>query len=209
MNNNKRKNNKKSSYNKYKSYLVLLLAFAMSTASISFAANVIYQSDTNKETKSSEELALEIYSNPYYMGTKELEPSAEVVEEPTGVRVAENLKRFGELSSKNSKAIITLEDREDQAITSDTIKYIKHTQGITIVPDSSYIWDLRTSNGKWMLSIFDQNVQHQAKNGFYMVSGKTYYFDSDGYMYIGTMMDERDTVYVFGESGELIYKNPA
>ena len=42
-----------------------------------------------------------------------------------------------------------------------------------------------------------------------MVDGKTYYFDDDGYMYVGTMMDERDTVYIFAESGEMIYKNPA
>ena len=194
---------------KYKTYLTMILVFAIAFTSISFASNVIYSKNTNNQNQI-ESTAYNIYADPYYLSeTTELQPSAEIIEEPTGVRVAENLKRFGDFSSHFSKAIIRIEDSEDPPLTADTIKYIKHTQGITIVPTGSYNWEQTNKAGKWELYIFDQNVQRKAQSGFYMVDGKTYYFDNEGYMYVGTMMDERDTVYIFAESGELIYKNPA
>lgn len=192
----------------YNKYCVLILVFAFAITSFSFASNVIYSSQTNNNVKTQGEIDKEILNNPCYFETTVLEPYAETYEEPTGVRVADNLKKIGEYSSKNSKAIIRIEDTEDQPLTSDAIKYIKHTQSITIVPKGSYFWEKTTIAGKWKLGIFDKNTQRQAQSGFYMVDGKTYYFDDDGYMYVGTMMDERDTVYVFAESGELIYKNP-
>ena len=195
--------------NNYKQYCILILAFAFAISSFSFASNVIYSSQSNNNVKTQDDINKEILNNPYYFETSVLEPYAETYEEPTGVRVADNLKKFGEYSSKNSKAIIRIEDTEDQPLTSDAIKYIKHTQSITIVPDGSYYWEKTTIAGKWKLSIFDKNTQREAQSGFYMVDGKTYYFDENGYMYVGTMMDERDTVYIFAESGEMIYKNPA
>ena len=197
--------------NKYislKKNVLLTIVFACAFTSFSFASNVIY-SNQNNNVKTEDEIIKEILSDPYYSETTALEPYAETYEEPTGVRVADNLKKFGEYSSKTSKSIIRIEDTEDEPITADTIKYIKHTQSITIVPEGSYFWEKTTIARKWKLGIFDKNTQRQAQSGFYMVDGKTYYFDDDGYMYVGTLMDERDTVYIFAESGEMIYKNPA
>ena len=192
--------------NRFMKYAVSLILYVLLFVSISFASNVIYAPSTKDED--TVETTENIFSNPYYLETIELKPSAEYIEEPTGVRVAENLKKFGELSSRYSKNIIRLEDSEDKPVTSDTIKFIKHTQSITIVPDGSYTWYKKGTIGKWGLDILDTSLQHEAQNGFYLVDGKTYYFDENGYMYVGTLMDERDTVYIFSESGELIYKNP-
>lgn len=201
--------NKIINLQKLKSYYKIILVFAFSITSFSFASNVVYSSQSNNNVKTEDELIKEILSDPYYFETTVLEPFAETYEEPTGVRTADNLKKFGEYSSKNSKAVIRIEDTEDPPITSDKIKYIKHTQSITIVPEGSYTWSQTNKAKRWTLSIFDANNQRQAQNGFYMVGDKTYYFDDNGYMYVGTMMDERDTVYIFADSGELIYKNPA
>ena len=45
----------------------------------------------------------------------------------------------------------------------------------------------------------------QAKNGFYKVNGKTYYFDKDGIMVLGFAEDDIGNTYFFSyETGELI-----
>ena len=100
---NNNKKNKKCKINE--KYYFLILVFICAMTSISLASNVIYSSQTNNKNATEE---YNMYADPYYLETTKLEPYAETYEEPTGVRVADNLKKFGEYSSKTSKAIIRI-----------------------------------------------------------------------------------------------------
>lgn len=183
-------------------FILIIIINIFLISNLIFAASVIYQPQKENEVETSfNEFSINETPPPF-------EPHEEPKELPTeSVRVAENLKKFGEISSKNSKAVIIMEEaNEDAPITQDSIKYIKHTQSITVVPDGSYTWQKSGTIGKWTLGIFNTDLQKRAENGFYQVDGKTYYFDKDGYMYVGKIMDDRDILYIFSETGEMIYK---
>ena len=83
---------------------------------------------------------------------------------------------------------------------------IRHTASITNVDDDRYniTTDTMTNRIK-MKIIYDITGEIEAKNGFYKVGGKTFYFDSDGLMVLGPALDDIGNYYFFSyETGELI-----
>lgn len=90
------------------------------------------------------------------------------------------------------------------------IRYIRHTQSITKVYDYEFEYDGAVN--KWVLHFVNDDkysinpYSGTARNGFYKIGDNTYYFDEDGYMYVGILIDERDTVYNFNEEGILVFE---
>lgn len=90
------------------------------------------------------------------------------------------------------------------------VRYIRHTQSITKVEDYEFTYDY--SVNKWTMHFVNEDKDSispysgMARNGFYKIGDKTYYFDNDGYMYVGILIDERDIVYNFNEEGELVFE---
>lgn len=83
---------------------------------------------------------------------------------------------------------------------------IRYTVSITNVDDGKYtlIYDPNSDRLK-MKVIIDNIYEYDAKNGFYKVNGKTYYFDETGHMVLGPCRDERGNYYFFSyETGELV-----
>ncbi len=51
--------------------------------------------------------------------------------------------------------------------------------------------------------------EFEAKNGFFKIDGKTYYFDKDGLMVLGAAVDSIGNFYFFSyETGELVEEIP-
>ena len=106
---------------------------------------------------------------------------------------------------KKENKIILSSDLYDEISTPSNITYIRHTNSITTVYDGTYVWSKTIDKDRWKLSIEDGLYYHgDAKSGFYKVDGKIYYFDKDGLMVTGEVLDERNIQYIFAESGELI-----
>lgn len=83
---------------------------------------------------------------------------------------------------------------------------IRHTASITNVDENRYAVsrDNKTERIK-MKIIYDNIGKIDAKNGFYKVSDKTFYFDEDGLMVLGPALDDIGNYYFFSyETGELI-----
>lgn len=83
---------------------------------------------------------------------------------------------------------------------------IRYTVSITNVDEYRYlIIEDKVSDRLRMKVIDNINGDFFAKNGFYKVKGKVYYFDSNGLMVLGPARDERGNYYFFSyETGELI-----
>lgn len=106
--------------------------------------------------------------------------------------------------SKNLIAPAELDERMK------TLPYtiIRHTPSIANVEDNEYeiLHDQKTGRIKVMLRSND-NVGTYAKNGFYKINGKTFYFDENCLMVLGRAIDNMGCEYYFSEeTGELIYE---
>ena len=86
---------------------------------------------------------------------------------------------------------------------------IRHTISITDVANDRY--ELITDGKRDRLRmrvIVDSTGIFDAKDGFYKVGEKIYYFDKDGYMVLGPAFDSRNNYFFFSyETGELITVN--
>lgn len=83
---------------------------------------------------------------------------------------------------------------------------IRYTVSITNVDENRYelIYDENFDRLR-MKVIADSIGMYDAKDGYYKVNGKTYYFDQFGLMVLGPCRDERGNYYFFSyETGELI-----
>ena len=82
---------------------------------------------------------------------------------------------------------------------------IRYTKSIADVDNDRYelINDSIRDRLK-MIVIVDSDGMFYAKDGFYKVGGKLYYFDNDGYMVLGPAVDSMNNYYFFSyETGEL------
>ena len=114
-------------------------------------------------------------------------------------------KKGFENPSKNIFSSNTLYDVNTN-IDPSLITIIRHTSSITNVEDGKYELHTDLKSGRLMMNIL-LGVEGiiQAKNGFYKVNGKTYYFDKDGVMVLGFAEDDIGNTYFFSyETGELI-----
>ena len=190
-----------------------------------FASNVIYQNDNTKSKKSIEE---ELKSNNRVSSVYEIEPSVKItydelngkktvdVEYPVdhdkyvedgsveeAVKPELTNRDFVRMTSENT--ILSLDEYYKSFVNeSSEYLYIRHTNSTTNVPDN-HEWneeiDNKTKKIKWVLTYWDYNEIRKAQSGFYKIMNSTYYFDEDGYMYVGKIMDERGNVYEFDENG--------
>lgn len=83
---------------------------------------------------------------------------------------------------------------------------IRHTASITDVDEDRYELVNDVRKDRMRLTIIVGGVgKFEAKNGFYKIDGKTYYFDEDGLMVLGPAYDDIGNYYFFSyETGELI-----
>ena len=87
---------------------------------------------------------------------------------------------------------------------------IRHTASITDVDEDRYELVNDVRKDRMRLTIIVGGVgKFEAKNGFYKIDGKTYYFDEDGLMVLGPAYDNIGNYYFFSyETGELIEEKP-
>ena len=86
---------------------------------------------------------------------------------------------------------------------------IRHTISITDVDNDRYelINDGIRDRLKMRIFVASTGI-FDAKDGFYKVGEKIYYFDKDGYMVLGPAVDSRDNHFFFSyETGELLKAN--
>ena len=83
---------------------------------------------------------------------------------------------------------------------------IRYTVSITDVDTDRYELINDSLRDRLKMKIIVENVgEFFAKDGFYKVNGKTYYFDENGYMVLGPARDKKNNYYFFSyETGELI-----
>ena len=83
---------------------------------------------------------------------------------------------------------------------------IRYTVSITDVDKDRFVLINDSVKDRLKMKIIVDNVgEHFAKDGFYKVNGKTYYFDENGYMVLGPARDKKGNYYFFSyETGELI-----
>ncbi len=83
---------------------------------------------------------------------------------------------------------------------------IRHTASITDVDEDRYELVNDVRKDRMRLTIIVGGVgKFEAKNGFYRINGKRYYFDEDGLMVLGPACDNIGNYYFFSyETGELI-----
>ena len=192
---------------------------------ITFASNVIYQNENTSSKKSIEE---EPKSNNKVSCIYEIDQGTKItydeingkktvdVEYPVdhdkyvengsveeAVKPELTNRNFVRMNSDNT--ILSL-DEYYKSFVNETYEYlyIRHTSSITNVPDN-HEWneeiDNKTKESKWVLTYWDYGEIRKAQSGFYKIMNSTYYFDEDGYMYVGKIMDERGNVYEFDENG--------
>lgn len=194
-----------------------------------FASSVIYQNENTKSKKSIEE---ESKSNDRVSTVYEIDPGVKITyDEISGKKIVDieypvDYDAYVENDSVEEAVKPELTDRDFVRMTSkNTILsldeyyksfinetpeylYIRHTSSITNVPDN-HEWneeiDIKTKEQKKVLTYWDYGEIRKAQSGFYKIMNSTYYFDEDGYMYVGKIMDERGNVYEFDENG--IMKN--
>lgn len=86
---------------------------------------------------------------------------------------------------------------------------IRYTASITDVDNDRYELVTDGIKDRLKMRIFvDSTGIFDAKDGFYKVGEKIYYFDKDGYMVLGPAVDSRDNHFFFSyETGELLKAN--
>ena len=205
-------------------FFICLLSFA----NVSFASNIIYQNE-NTKSKLTEETKIEkesrvssvyeidsgvkIYYDevngkkivdveyPVDHDTYVEDGSVEQAEKPT-------LKNNDFVRKTSENTILSLDQYyKDYIYEEPEYLYIRHTSSVTYVPDN-HEWneeiDNNTKQTKKTLTYWDYDQIRQARSGFYKIMTSTYYFDEDGYMYVGKIMDERGKVYEFDLNGVMI-----
>ena len=86
----------------------------------------------------------------------------------------------------------------------------ENKNNITKVDDYEFLYDGAAK--KWTMHFINEDkisinpYSGMARGGFYKIGDKTYYFDDDGYMYTGILIDERDIVYNFNQDGILVFE---
>ena len=87
---------------------------------------------------------------------------------------------------------------------------IRHTASITDVDEDRYVLSEDVKKDRMRLTIIIANTgEFEAKDGFYKVNGKVYYFDEDGLMVLGPAYDTVGNYYFFSyETGELVEEIP-
>lgn len=86
---------------------------------------------------------------------------------------------------------------------------IRYTKSVTDVEHDRYeLINDGIRDRLRMRVIVDSTGMFDAKDGFFKVGEKLYYFDSDGYMVLGPAVDSRNNYYFFSyETGELVTAN--
>lgn len=209
-------------------FLICLISAFYLTLNETYASNIIYQSENTKSKKSIEsESKLDNRVSSVY----EIDPGVKItydeisgkrtvdIEYPTSDEVYDDGKveeaerptlknrDFVRIISENT--ILSLDQYYKDYINEEPeYLYIRHTSSITNVPDN-HQWDNeidnKTKKSKKVLTFWDYDRIRKAQSGFYRINNNTYYFDENGYMYVGKIMDERGNVYEFNEDG--IMKN--
>lgn len=206
--------------------IIAFFIFIITLTFNAYASNVIYTDENTTSKKTTKEESIKKVEEKNY---EDDDGISVYIDEETGKRIKD--VNYPVNQSMKDSGIVEeavrqrLKEKEPvRKISKDTIlsldqyyktyinepkeyKYIQHTSSITIV-DSNYEWskeiDNTTKESKWVLTYNDYNMLRMAKSGFYKIDNKTYYFDENGYMYVGKIMDDRDIVYEFGEDGAMI-----
>lgn len=100
--------------------------------------------------------------------------------------------------------IYTSIDESDIPKTDYTV--IRHTASITDVDEDRYVLRNDYQKDRMRMTIIVASTgEFEAKNGFYKVDGKIYYFDEDGLMVLGPAYDTVGNYYFFSyDTGEMI-----
>ena len=87
---------------------------------------------------------------------------------------------------------------------------IRHTASITNVDGDSFEMTNDSQYDRLRLRVKERSVgEFEAKNGFFKIDGKTYYFDKGGLMVLGAAVDSIGNFYFFSyETGELVEEIP-
>ena len=210
-------------------FLFCAIIMVIYNLNILLASNIIYQNDNTKSKKSIEE---ELKSNNRVSSVYEIDPGVKIsYDETSGKKAVDveypvNHDTYVEDGSVEEAIKPELENRNFVRMISDNTilsldqyykdyiyeepeyLYIRHTSSVTIVPDN-HEWneeiDNKTKKSKKVLTYWDYGEIRKAQSGFYKIMNSTYYFDEDGYMYVGKIMDERGNMYEFDENGIMKY----
>ena len=87
---------------------------------------------------------------------------------------------------------------------------IRHTPSITDVDEDRYVLQNDIKKDRMRLTIIIAGIgELEAKNGFYKIKDKIYYFDENGLMVLGPAYDTIGNYYFFSyETGELVEEKP-
>lgn len=120
-----------------------------------------------------------------------------------GIDSSKNINSSGILYDQTSGISIT---DDNIAPKEENFTLIRHTPSISFVDDYSYEFINDTKSDRLKLKIKESGVgEWYAKNGFYKVDGKTYYFDENGLMVLGYAKDTIGNIFLFSyETGELL-----
>ena len=213
---------------KHTKNIIAFLICVVSASNIVFASDIIYP---NENTKSKKSIETENKSHNKLSSVYEIDEGVKITyDEVSGKKIIDveypvDHDAYVEDGSVEQAEKPILTERDFVRITSENTilsldqyyktyinetpeyLYIRHTSSITHVPDN-HEWneeiDNKTKKVKKVLTYWDYDKIRQAKSGFYKVLDSTYYFDEDGYMYVGKIMDDRGNVYEFDENGIMI-----
>lgn len=200
----------KLSFFKIKYFIFVFIASILIFDNI-YASNIIYQPTKEDNTDAIRQELNDIINGvvkpkaeEIYIFNDEVKPvkNPNFIEKKTMYQpsIAEE---FG-LPSEDNKNNITNDSLPYQ------VRYIRHTQSITKVDDYEFLYDGAAK--KWTMHFINEDkisinpYSGMARGGFYKIGDKTYYFDDDGYMYTGILIDERDIVYNFNQDGILVFE---
>ena len=112
--------------------------------------------------------------------------------------------------SKNIFSADTIYSSSEWAWTNSNWTLIRHTASITDVNEDRYELRNDIKKDRMRMKIIVAGVgEFEAKNGFYKIEDKTYYFDEDGLMVLGPAYDTIGNYYFFSyETGELVEEKP-
>ena len=86
---------------------------------------------------------------------------------------------------------------------------IRHTVSVTNVDEDRYMLINDSASDRLRMKVIVDSIgEYYAKDGFYKVNGKTYYFDENGLMVLGPARDSSGEYYFFSyDTGELLDDN--
>ena len=122
-----------------------------------------------------------------------------------GIDSSKNINSSAILFDQNS-GVLDIINNTSIVVPEENYTLIRHTPSISVVTGYSYELINDAAADRLKLKIKESGVgEWYAKNGFYKIDDKTYYFDENGLMVLGYAKDTIGNIYLFSyETGELL-----